>query len=240
MFEPVSRVTLSQTIIEEIIKAIKQGVWLPDSRIPTEKELAETFSVSRNSIREAIKTLNAMKVIESRPGRGTFLAHDAMRQILSSELIDSRYKDVSLTEIIEIRMLLEAQSAYWAAVRANDDELNELRAVLDLAENSMSMDIAEQDRVHALFHETVIRISGNTFVRRLLSSIRAEIETQRSGFDKMPAAELSDVIKDQEVIIRHILNKDAENARASMEKHLEKGFKLFKKWLPDSQQHDLF
>ena len=136
MFEPVSRVTLSQTIIEEIIKAIKQGLWQPDSRIPTEKELAETFSVSRNSIREAIKTLNAMKVIESRPGRGTFLAHDAMRQILSSELIDRRYKDVSLAEIIEIRMLLEAQSASWAAVRATDSELAELRAVLDLAKKA--------------------------------------------------------------------------------------------------------
>lgn len=226
MFEPVSRVTLSQTIIEEIIKAIKQGLWQPDSRIPTEKELAETFSVSRNSIREAIKTLNAMKVIESRPGRGTFLAHDAMRQILSSELIDRRYKDVSLAEIIEIRMLLEAQSASWAAVRATDSELAELRAVLDLAKKSMSMDIAEQDRVHALFHETVIRISGNTFVLRLLSSIRAEIETQRSGFNNMSAEDLSELIKDQEEIINSILERDAENAGKLMEKHLKKGFEI--------------
>ena len=129
MIEPVSRTTLPQVILDNIVKAIKEGVWQPGSRIPSEQELATAFSVSRNSIREAVKTLNKMGVLESRPGQGTFLSSDAIRRILYSEFIEKGYDGVSLLEITEIRILLESQSAFWAAKRATDEELEELKEI---------------------------------------------------------------------------------------------------------------
>ena len=105
------------------------GLWKPGERMPSENELADSFSVSRNSVREAIKTLNNMNILESRPGQGTFLSKDAIRYILSSELIEDGYRDATLFEITEIRALLEAQSAYWAAERATDAEMEELERV---------------------------------------------------------------------------------------------------------------
>ena len=233
MLRPVMRKTLSQTILCEIITAIKKGLWKPGERMPSENELAGSFSVSRNSVREAIKTLNSMNILESRPGQGTFLSKDAIRYILSSELIEDGYRDATLFEITEIRALLEAQSAYWAAERATDDEMEELKNILVLAQKSRNDTMQEQDRVHYLFHDTIVKLAKNSFVVRLLSSIQAEIAAQRSKFDDMSPVDISELIQDQEEIINHILLRKPAKAREAMTKHLNKGLMLIASNAPD-------
>ncbi len=220
------RKTLSQTILCEIITAIKKGLWKPGERMPSENELADSFSVSRNSVREAIKTLNNMNILESRPGQGTFLSKDAIRYILSSELIEDGYRDATLFEITEIRALLEAQSAYWAAERATDAEMEELEQILVLAQKSRDDTMEEQDRVHYLFHDTIVKLAKNSFVVRLLSSIQAEIAAQRSKFNDMSPVDISELIQDQEEIINFILQRKPSKAREAMTKHLNKGLMM--------------
>ena len=233
LLRPVMRKTLSQTILCEIITAIKKGLWKPGERMPSENKLADSFSVSRNSVREAIKTLNNMNILESRPGQGTFLSKDAIRYILSSELIEDGYRDATLFEITEIRALLEAQSAYWAAERATDDEMEELKNILVLAQKSRNDTMQEQDRVHYLFHDTIVKLAKNSFVVRLLSSIQAEITAQRSKFDDMSPVDISELIQDQEEIINHILLRKPAKAREAMTKHLNKGLMLIASNAPD-------
>ena len=235
MLRPVMRKTLSQTILLEIITAIKNGLWQPGERVPSEKELADSFSVSRNSVREAIKTLNNMNILESRPGQGTFLSKDAIKYILSSELIEDGYRDASLFEITEIRALLEAQSAYWAAERATDDEMEELKHILVIAQKSRNDSMQEQDRVHYLFHDTIVKLAKNSFVIRLLSSIQAEIAAQRSKFDDMSPVDISELIQDQEEIINCILQRKPVKAREAMTKHLNKGLMLIASNATDSK-----
>ena len=233
MLRPVMRKTLSQTILCEIITAIKKGLWKPGERMPSENELADSFSVSRNSVREAIKTLNNMNILESRPGQVTYLSKDAIRYILSSELIEDGYRDATLFEITEIRALLEAQSAYWAAERATDAEMEELEQILVLAQKSRDDTMEEQDRVHYLFHDTIVKLAKNSFVIRLLSSIQAEIAAQRSKFDDMSPVDISELIQDQEEIINYILQRKPAKAREAMTKHLNKGLMLIASNTPD-------
>lgn len=223
MIEPVSRTTLPQVILDNIVKAIKEGVWQPGSRIPSEQELATAFSVSRNSIREAVKTLNKMGVLESRPGQGTFLSSDAIRRILYSEFIEKGYDGVSLLEITEIRILLESHSAFWAAKRATDEELEELKEILRQSHECLENNLECQDPVHFAFHEAVVRLSKNSFVIRLLSSIHAEIDAQRAKYEEIPVLDQIDSIRDQEEVIGAILRREPEKARKAMEKHLNKG-----------------
>ena len=233
LLRPVMRKTLSQTILCEIITAIKMGLWKPGERMPSENELADSFSVSRNSVREAIKTLNNMNILESRPGQGTYLSKDAIRYILSSELIEDGYRDATLFEITEIRALLEAQSAYWAAERATDAEMEELEQILVLAQKSRDDTMEEQDRVHYLFHDTIVKLAKNSFVIRLLSSIQAEIAAQRSKFDDMSPVDISELIQDQEEIINYILQRKPAKAREAMTKQLNKGLMLKASNTPD-------
>lgn len=226
LLEPIARFTLSQSILAKLIKAIKEGVWQPGSRIPNEKELASIFSVSRNSIREAVKTLNNMGILESRPGQGTFLAAEAFRRILNSELIEDGYDNATFFEITEIRTLLESQSVFWAAKRATDEELEELKEILRQSKDTVEGDLEQQDRIHFAFHEAVVRLSKNSLTIRLLSSIRAEIEAHRAKFEEVPELDQIDLIKDQEEIIKLIINREPEKARQAMEKHLNKGMLL--------------
>lgn len=235
MLEPLPRTTLSHAILDSIITAIKEGLWQPGSRIPSEQELAAAFSVSRNSIREAVKTLNNMGVLESKPGQGTFLSSDAIRRILYSEFIEKGYDDVSLLEITEIRILLESQSAYWAAKRATDGELEELKEILRQSHECLENNLECQDQVHFAFHEALVRLSKNSFVIRLLSSIHAEIEAQRAKYEEVSPFEQIDLIRDQEEIIDAILKREPEKARKAMEKHLNKGLLLLAPHFPEAK-----
>lgn len=229
MISPIERTTLSRNILEKLIIEIKRGTWKPGCRIPKETELAKAFSVSRNSIRETLKTLNNMGILKSRPGSGTFLTEDAVRKIFNSELIENGYKYSTLKEINEIRILLESQSAYWAAERASDEDLEELGEILEKSQQSYEWDIKDQDKLHFHFHEAVIRMSRNNFVGRLLASIHAEIEAERSQYEGFPDIDQVKIIRNQEDVIKQILAREPEKARDAMEKHLNKGFSLLLK-----------
>lgn len=226
ILEPVARTTLSQSIVNKLVKAIKDGLWRPGSRIPNEKDLASAFSVSRNCIREAIKTLNSRGIVESRPGRGTFLAEDALRRIVNAELIEEGYKNATLADLTEIRILLEAQSAFWAAQRATDGTVRELQDLLGQYRQVRVEDIEALEELHLLFHEKIIALSGNPMVMRLLSSVKVEIDAQRAKFKALPEPHLIDLIRDQEEIIAAVVGRDPEGAREKMESHLNKGFRL--------------
>ncbi|WP_303323086.1 FadR/GntR family transcriptional regulator [Cloacibacillus evryensis] len=228
MIQAISRVTLTQSISDQMLKLIKDGAWKPGDKIPSENELASSFSVSRNSIREAVKILNKMNVLTSCPGQGTFLAQDAVSRILSLEVIDIGYKNASVEEIYEIRTLLESQSAYWAALRVTDDDIDELNDLLRLSRDNENRDIAEQNRIHYAFHDAIIRMSKNTLLIHMLSSIKAEIDAHHASFDNLPAADITNLINDQEKVIAAILNKKPEEARLAMISHLERAMRLIK------------
>ena len=228
MIQAISRVTLTQSISDQMLKLIKDGAWKPGDKIPSENELASSFSVSRNSIREAVKILNKMNVLTSCPGQGTFLAQDAVSRILSLEVIDIGYKNASVEEIYEIRTLLESQSAYWAALRVSDDDIDELNDLLRLSRDNENRDIAEQNRIHYAFHDAIIRMSKNTLLIHMLSSIKAEIDAHHASFDNLPAADITNLINDQEKVIAAILNKKPEEARLAMISHLERAMRLIK------------
>ena len=236
MLKPVPRTTLSQKILDEIMQAIKSGVWEPGSKIPSEQELATSLSVSRNSIREAIKTLNNRKVLESHPGQGTFLSKDAMRYILSSELIDRGYKDASLFEIVETRALIALQCAYWAAERATEEDLDRLHELLGMMRDSVGSTMEEQDRIHDLFHEEIIRMSKNSFIIRLLSSVQAEIEAQREKVNVILPTDALEMLEDQEEITNAICAGKPEEARIAMEKHLNRSIRVARQMMDGRNQ----
>ncbi|MDO4559703.1 MAG: FadR/GntR family transcriptional regulator [bacterium] len=228
MIQAIPRVTLTQSILDEILKLIKNGAWEPGGKIPSENELASAFSVSRNSIREAVKILNNMNVLSSRPGQGTFLAADAISRILSLEVIDDGYKNASVREIYELRVLLESQSAYWAAQRTTDGDIDELKNLLLMSRGNKNCDITEQNIIHYAFHDAIIRMSKNSLLLRMLSSIKAEIDAHHARFDNLPPEDVTNLLRDQERVITAILDKRPDEARAAMISHLEKAMRLIK------------
>src|SRR6056297_1982532 len=127
VFEPIRPKKISEEIVEQIKALISRGELKPGDRVPSERELAALLGVSRPSVREAIMVLEAMGLVESRQGGGTFV-----RSLTQATLADPLSSMVEknprmLHHLAEVRMGLETWSAYLAAQRASDEEIAELR-----------------------------------------------------------------------------------------------------------------
>jgi DNA-binding FadR family transcriptional regulator len=162
----------SQNIIpnrsDEIVTLLKRKItfqeYLPGDVLPNEELLAQVYSVSRASIREALGILKAQGYLESRRGKngGTFV-----KNILESEKIDNLYSDLVLMgqmkieDLLSARLLIEPEAARAAAIRATPDELDQLAEYHNLAAKATTLD--ERIKSHIKFHNAIGEMSGNPF-----------------------------------------------------------------------------
>ena len=123
-FTPVSRSTLSEQIRDRLIERITSGAWGPGARVPSERDLSETFGVARTSVREAMQGLVSLGVIERRGNRSYVVEH---LPDVSFDASDDR-KDF-IRQLFETRRLLEIPIIELAAARASDEERAEITAI---------------------------------------------------------------------------------------------------------------
>jgi|LSQX01.3.fsa_nt_gb GntR family transcriptional repressor for pyruvate dehydrogenase complex len=216
MIKPVVRSTLYESVLEQMLTSIERGYWEPGGRMPGESALASKFQVSRNSIREVMKSLAFFGIVEPRPGNGTFLSPNALRNIHNTELVKLISGRSSLIELMEVRLLIEAQAAYWASERATKETIAELEAILREEKLLPEPDVD----LHARFHDTIVKLSGNKLLIQLYNSIRAEISIQRKKFKEWPVEELRKFSIEHAQILDRIKNKDPKSARDLMQTHI--------------------
>ena len=180
---PITLQTAGERIAERIVTAIALGEFVPDQRLPTERDLAAMLEVSRTTVREALQRLQAAGYVTTRRGRagGTFVstsggpeADDMIRRTLVPAWQD-------LSAILDFRSLIEQTIARTAAQRRNDEDVAAIRqAVADYARatDRDSSHLAD----HAL-HLAIARASHNTRLVDLSASIRREVSL---GFDAEP------------------------------------------------------
>jgi GntR family transcriptional repressor for pyruvate dehydrogenase complex len=216
MLKPVERSTLYESVLKEMLSAIKRGYWKPGDRIPGEMTLATRFGVSRNCIREVMKSLNFFDIITAKPGQGTFLSENALRNIRNTELLRLISGQSSLIELMEVRLLIEAQAAYWAAERATQEDIASLQEILD-EEKTRSEPAVD---IHAKFHDAIVNLSGNNLLIHLYNSIRTEIAVQRKKYEKWPSGELRTFARQHQEILDKIKKRDPQGARDLMQEHI--------------------
>jgi GntR family transcriptional repressor for pyruvate dehydrogenase complex len=199
--------------MQQMILAIKEKQWAPGSRLPSEIELAKTFGVSRTSIREVLKALEHSGVLESHPGRGTFLSPSSDRILSDSKLSAAMLSEYSYSELIEVRRLLEGQAVYWATERATAEGIAHLEDILEGGERGeTSYD------VHIKFHDTIVELSGNRLLIRLMGFLREEIAAQREFHYKViPETD----IQQQWQILEAIKSGSPKKASEVMMKHIK-------------------
>ncbi|MFP4482652.1 MAG: FadR/GntR family transcriptional regulator [Thermovirgaceae bacterium] len=222
MLKPVERSTLYESVLKQMLSAIKKGYWKPGDKVPGEMALADRFGVSRNCIREVMKALNFFGIITARPGQGTFLSERALRNIRNTELLRLISGQSSLIELMEVRLLIEAQAAYWAAERATEEDIASLQSILDEEDALKEPDVD----IHAKFHDTLVSISGNNLLIHLYNSIRSEIAIQRKKYEKWPSGELRAFARQHRDILERIKSKNPPGARDLMQEHITGGLHL--------------
>lgn len=127
------RKRLSEEVSEGIQEMIRSGEISPGERIPTERELSSRFQVSRTAVREGVKTLTAIGVLETRRGIGTFVLDGQLGPLRSTDGVSWSRALSLLLELIEFRRIVEPETAALAAQRRTDADLKEMeRCVVEL------------------------------------------------------------------------------------------------------------
>ena len=176
---------VSDNIIAQIRDSILSGLLKPGDRLASEKELIEQFGVSKATMREALRVLEVMGLIEIRKGiaGGAFVAEVDMRTTIHSIINFLHFHAISIYEITMLRYIIEPTMAQMAAVRMTDRDEENLREILGETvrpgESELSKEIG--------FHRYLARMAGNTisilivdFIDNLLQSVKAKLNL---GFD---------------------------------------------------------
>jgi len=125
----------STRIYEEIVRQVKQmiaeGRLKSGDQLPPERDLAEKFVVSRTSVREALRALESLGLVEIRPGEGTFIREVSVEALIEPLALVMASQRGAIAELFEARRLLEPAIAALAAGRATPEELSEMERILE-------------------------------------------------------------------------------------------------------------
>src|SRR5690625_2547590 len=123
-FSPIKKTRAYETVIEQLRYSVEQGWYKPGDKLPSERELSEQLSISRNVVREALSILQTSRIIEVRPGIGASLVDSDIDVILEQimEVITDEDSEVQLIDLLELRQGIEAIAIYAATEKADKND----------------------------------------------------------------------------------------------------------------------
>lgn len=220
--QPIRRTRLSQQIVVEICRLIREGVFRPGDVLPAERELAEQFGVSRTSVREALRGLEIAGIVETQHGGGNFVRDvDEISFLSPLSLILSASDDLA-GDLWEVRRLFEPPIAARAARRASQDDLSRLDAIIE-RQKPIFLDLNERDAIMNLdreLHGTIASASGNHVAVRVIQLINELLFEGRNTF--IATIERRELALSRHIqMVAAIKAGNAEQARTLMLRHLE-------------------
>ena len=209
---------LSGRVAESILSMITVDRTLkPGDKLPNELELASRLGVSRITLREGIRMLAARDVLEIRRGRGTYVRED-FRERSFTELHDVPPVEGNAESVYEMRMIFEPEVAYYATLRATE---NEMTHICELAKRIASGDpedptLLEDEKT---FHRAIAHATHNEFMNRLMPVLQEAFEQAMDLAPRHPEA-LHRSRYDHQLILDFMVSRNAEGARNAMKIHI--------------------
>lgn len=217
-FRAVRKTRVSEEIIEQVRDLIVSGRLQPGDRLPAERELARTFRVGRSAVREAIRAMESLGIVEARAGEGTFVATLAGSHA-RDPIIATLFQTWSTQrKLFEVRRVLEPGLAALAARRATAEQVEKLRGVL--GEQAVQVQRGETGvKQDTMFHFLIAEATGNEVLLRIVDNLmdllRKTRETSLQHGDR-PARSL----KQHRAILSAIEARDPAAAERRMREHI--------------------
>jgi GntR family transcriptional repressor for pyruvate dehydrogenase complex len=210
---------LSDRVANRLLDAIVSRGLRPGDRLPSERDLAEQFSVSRTVVREAVRSLAGKGIIDARPGRGlTVAAVDAAAVTQSMSLFLHGSSSIDYRKVHEVRAMLEVQIAGLAAQRATDEEIQRLEEVCDQMATVLE-DTEAASREDVAFHRILAGSTHNELYDLLLDAVAAPLLQIRRETFMLPGRAAVALAAHRD-ILRHVAAGNATGARGQMRSHL--------------------
>ena len=168
----VSRRRLYQQIADDIERLILNGTFEAGTRLPSEQELSEHYGVSRNVIREALKSLKGVGLVSIRTGSGTYVRRPSMEQVTDAltRYVKHRLDEFSIRDFYEIRRMIEPENARLAAQRASEDDILAIQLQIKTMEESQD-DIAVWSDADINYHLSIASATQNPLVVNILNTL---------------------------------------------------------------------
>lgn len=206
--------------LDQLRDFIASGAVAPGERLPSERELAERLGIGRNSLREALKALETVGLVESRVGNGTYITDQAGAGIGRSIGMALAVWGGAIVEVLEARQMIEVGAAFTAAEKATDDDLCALEQEL------AAMDAAQDDLKRYLtadmnFHRVVARATQNAIIHRIAVELLDLLEQMlnQPAVSQLPMTAESGGT--HRAVYEAIARRDANGAAAAMRDHLQ-------------------
>jgi GntR family transcriptional repressor for pyruvate dehydrogenase complex len=215
----VTKISISEEIAKQIMDLISRGELKPGDHLPSERELCKDFGASRSSLREALRCLSIVGVLDARVGEGTSVAQDGekfLRKIIEWRLITEQH---DIENLLVVRIALEGVSAANTARLATAEQIEKLRRML----KKMQASIHDEKAYAALdleLHVAIAEASGNTLVSNMIELVRSQLVKALHKVLVVPHA-LPLAHKEHCAIFEAIERRDPEAARGAMQAHLE-------------------
>jgi GntR family transcriptional repressor for pyruvate dehydrogenase complex len=219
MLKAVEKKRAYEDIVRQILGMIEKGRFKRGDQLPVERELSETFKVSRSTVREAIFSLETMKLVQRRQGDGTYViasSEEALVQPLAAALFHE--KD-DMIDIFTIRMIIEPEVAQLASEHATPEAINELEEVLREQEREVHNG---KNPIHtdSEFHHLLARMSRNRVLERLLLALFDFLGKTREKYLQTEERKQKS-LQGHQAILAAIRNGNGTAARQAMRRHLQ-------------------
>jgi len=216
--EPMPRTTLSEALFEKLVGHVVNGDWKEGDRIPSERELSEQLGIGRASLREALKALELLGMVESRVGDGTFVCprSDFLSRPLLWAITGADHSE--LRELMEARLVLEENIAAFAAERATAEELRKIEAAIEEMRAQVN-DAVGSFESDMRFHVAIAEAAHNQILSNADQLVRNLVKQWILLKHKVPGSAAKS-LRHHERIYDAILHRDPERAREEMRNHI--------------------
>jgi len=218
-------------LVKRLSDLIREPGAFPSGQLPPERELAKSLGVSRNLLREAIITMDALGLLEIRERQGTFIAEPGAADFAGSLKFLAYWPDDILPHLMEARLCVEPPAAFYAAARRSDYELERMRDCVEHLEKvhtDLDRGLASGAVWDSNLHALIVNASRNPVLGRMYEGLASTMEryitisrTKLLVLHAWPG----NILEEHRRIVRAIADRDGDAAAAALREHLSNALK---------------
>ncbi len=218
VFETVQRDVLPDQVIEQILQLIADKRLKPGDKLPPERELANTMQIGRQTLRAALRALDAIDVLDIRQGSGAYVTELSPNKLIERLKFFITLNETSVSEFFEARTAIELSVVGLAAQRISEEELVQLETSPALQITTNLYRFVQDDLE---FHKAIALAAGNSILEEFLNVFRAIRGNIRRDAQSILPTAVDTVVNEHRLIVAALRRRDSDGARQAMASHMK-------------------
>jgi len=221
MFNPIKITKVYEQVIQQIKDMIADGTLKKGDKLPSERELVETLKVSRTSIREALRSMENIGLVECKQGEGNFIRTNIENSLYEPLSIMFMLQESKSQQIVELRLAIEVETAELAARKINFEELEELKLIVD--EMKVNEDEDTSLSLDKEFHYKLAQAAHNILILNIMNAVSSLVD----AYIKDARRKIITIKGNKEIlamqhdnIYKALIEHNSENAAIAMKVHI--------------------